>query len=135
MIAFRMAGEQGIRFVRSTFVRAHHFAVRLSHRRRAFEPFDDSRQGVVITGAAGVIGRVLRADLADKYSLRTIDQLPASGIDLVANVHLTKHSDILAGYSILFAGSFIKNTAPPGPNHDAFSANPELFYLQYSYKW
>ena len=56
-------------------------------------------------------------------------------LDLVANVHLTKHSDILAGYSILFAGSFIKNTAPPGPNHDAFSANPELFYLQYSYKW
>jgi nucleoside-diphosphate-sugar epimerase len=86
MIAFRMAGEQGIRFVRSTFVRAHHFAVRLSHRRRAFEPFDDSRPGIVITGAAGVIGRVLRADLADSYSLRTIDQLPASGIDLVANV-------------------------------------------------
>jgi uronate dehydrogenase len=86
MIPCRMAGEQGIRFVRSSFVRAHHFAIRLSHRRRALEPFDHSRPAVVITGAAGVIGRVLRAEFADSYSLRTIDQLPASGIDLVANV-------------------------------------------------
>jgi uronate dehydrogenase len=86
MILCRMAGQQGIRFVRSSFVRAHHFAIRLSHRRRTFEPFDDSRPGVVITGAAGVIGRVLRAEFAGSYSLRTVDQLPASGIDLVANV-------------------------------------------------
>jgi uronate dehydrogenase len=86
MIPCRMAGEQGIRFVRSTFVRAHHFAVRLSHRRRALEPFDDSRPGIVITGAAGIIGRVLRSEFAGSYSLRTVDQLPKSGIDLVANV-------------------------------------------------
>jgi uronate dehydrogenase len=86
MILCRMAGQQGIRFVRSSFVRTHHFAARLSHRRRAFAPFGDSRPGVVITGAAGVIGRVLRAELADSYSLRTVDRLPASGIDLVANV-------------------------------------------------
>jgi uronate dehydrogenase len=81
-----MAGDQGIRFVRSSFVRAHHFGIRLSHRRRSLGPFDDARPGVVITGAAGVIGRVLRAEFADDYSLRTVDQLPASGIDLVANV-------------------------------------------------
>lgn len=56
-------------------------------------------------------------------------------LDLLANLHLTNHSDVLVGYSILFAGSFIKNTAPPGPRRDALSANPELFYLQYSYKW
>jgi uronate dehydrogenase len=86
MIPCRMAGEQGIRFVRTSFVRAHHFAIRLSHRRRAFEPFDDSRPGVVITGAAGIIGRVLRAELADSYSIRTIDQRPASGIDLATDV-------------------------------------------------
>lgn len=81
-----MAGQQGIRFVRSSVARAQHFAVRLSHRRRVLAPFDGSRTAVAITGAAGVVGRVLRSELADDYELRTIDQLPASGIDLVANV-------------------------------------------------
>src|SRR2546423_1055779 len=82
----RMAGQQGMGFVRSSLVRARHFGIRLSHRLRTLEPFEGSRPGVVITGAAGTIGRVLRTELADSYSLRTIDQLPASGIDLVADV-------------------------------------------------
>lgn len=86
MIPCRMAGQQGIRFVHSSFVRAQHLAARLSHRRKAFEPFAGPRPGLVITGAAGIIGRVLRPELADGYELRAIDQRPASGIDLVANV-------------------------------------------------
>lgn len=86
MIPWRMAGQQGIRFTHSFFVRAHHAAIRLSHRVKAFDPLDGSSAAVVITGAAGTIGRVLRAELGDSYELRTIDQRPASGIDLVANV-------------------------------------------------
>lgn len=56
-------------------------------------------------------------------------------LDLTANLHLSKHSDVLVGYSYLWAGRFIKNTAPVGPRHDAFGANPSLFYAQYSYRW
>jgi uronate dehydrogenase len=82
MIPCRM----GRGLVHSSAARARRFAIRYSHRHRPLEPFDGSRPGVVITGAAGTIGRVLRADLADSYSLRTIDQLPADGIDLAADV-------------------------------------------------
>ena len=66
--------------------RARRFAIRFSHRLKPLEPFDGTRPGVVITGAAGIIGRVLRAELADSYSLRTIDHLPGEGIDLAADV-------------------------------------------------
>ena len=48
-------------------------------------------------------------------------------IDLLANVHLTPHQDVLIGYSKLFAGDFIKNT---GPN-----VSPELFYMMYNFRW
>ena len=72
--------------IRTSFVRAQHLGVRLSHRFKELEPFDGSRPGVVVTGAGGLIGRVLREGLADDYSLRTIDQLPRDGIDLVADV-------------------------------------------------
>jgi len=73
--------------VHSSAARAgRRFAIRLSHRLRPLEPPDGSRPGLVITGAAGTVGRVLRAELADGYSLRTIDQLPAEGIDLAADV-------------------------------------------------
>lgn len=48
-------------------------------------------------------------------------------IDLVSNFHLSMHSDILIGWSKLYAGDFIKNT---GAN-----VSPELFYVQYSFKW
>lgn len=72
--------------VHSFAARARRVAIRFSHRFRPLEPFDDSRPGLVVTGAAGTIGRVLRAELADSYSLRTIDHLPADGIDLAADV-------------------------------------------------
>jgi hypothetical protein len=48
-------------------------------------------------------------------------------IDLLTNFHLTTHQDILVGYSRLSAGDFIKRTGNPG--------SPDLFYLQYSFKW
>jgi hypothetical protein len=48
-------------------------------------------------------------------------------IDLVVNFHLSAHSDILLGYSKLFAGGFIDRTGP--------SVSPELFYFMYSFRW
>lgn len=48
-------------------------------------------------------------------------------IDWTVNFHLTNHQDILVGFSQLFAGEFIRNTGNP--------KSPQLFYLQYSYKW
>jgi uronate dehydrogenase len=99
MIPFRMADRQGMGFVRSSVVRAHHFVVRLQHRLRPLDPLDGARPGLVITGAGGTIGRVLRAELADSYTLRTIDQRPASGIDLVADVRSSER------LSAAFAGA------------------------------
>jgi uronate dehydrogenase len=85
MIPCRMAGQPGLRHVHSSVMRARLFAVRLSHQLRTLEPFDGSQPGVVITGAAGTIGTVLRAELADSYAVRTIDQLPGPGIDVAAD--------------------------------------------------
>jgi hypothetical protein len=58
-----------------------------------------------------------------------------NNLDLRANVHLTKHSDVIVGYSRLFAGDFIRNTAGTGPNRGALGTDPEQFYLQYTYRW
>ncbi|MFO0864625.1 MAG: alginate export family protein [Gemmataceae bacterium] len=51
-------------------------------------------------------------------------------IDFYANFHLTKHSDFLIGYSKLFAGDFIRNTAAPNAQVD--SSN---FYMMYNFRW
>jgi len=48
-------------------------------------------------------------------------------IDLVMSFHLSTHSDLLFGYSKLFRGNYIGNTGP--------AVSPELFYLQYGYRW
>lgn len=48
-------------------------------------------------------------------------------LDFLVNFHLTAHQDLLIGYSVLFAGEFIRNT---GPGQD-----PQLFYTQYSFRW
>jgi hypothetical protein len=48
-------------------------------------------------------------------------------LDLTTNFHLTNHQDLFIGYSKLFAGEFIKATGNPG--------SPELFYVQYSFRW
>jgi hypothetical protein len=51
--------------------------------------------------------------------------------DFFVNFHLSAHSDILVGYSHLYAGSFIRNTAPT----PAAARDPELFYLMYNFHW
>ncbi|MCI0376112.1 MAG: alginate export family protein [Gemmataceae bacterium] len=48
-------------------------------------------------------------------------------LDLFLNFHLSPHQDILVGYSKLFAGDFIRGTGP--------GQSPELFYVQYSFRW
>jgi len=47
-------------------------------------------------------------------------------IDLLWNFHMTNHQDLLLGYSRLFEGTFLERTRP---------GSPELFYLQYTYRW
>ncbi|MDB5305829.1 MAG: alginate export family protein, partial [Gemmataceae bacterium] len=78
----------------------------------------------------GPAGGILRQDKTGKAGDNVGNEL-----DVLSNFHLTNHSDVLVGYSYLWAGSFLKNTAPPGPAHDAMAANPSLFYAQYSYRW
>lgn len=51
-------------------------------------------------------------------------------VDVVANVHITKHADILVGYSYLFGGDFLQRTAGPGRGVDS-----SVFFLQTSYRW
>ena len=51
-------------------------------------------------------------------------------IDVIVNLHLTRYSDLLIGYSKLFGGGFLEGTAV-GNN----AADAELFYLNYQRKW
>jgi Alginate export len=67
-------------------------------------------------------GKILRQDPTGRAG-RDVGQ----EIDLLWNFHMTTHQDILVGYSKLFAGEFIKKTGNP--------ESPELFYLQYTYRW
>jgi hypothetical protein len=48
-------------------------------------------------------------------------------LDFTTNFHLNFHQDILVGYSVMFAGEFIRKTGNP--------TSPQLLYVQYSYKW
>jgi hypothetical protein len=68
-------------------------------------------------------GTVIRSDPTGRAG-RFVGQ----EIDLTTNFHLSLHQDLYVGYSVLFAGSFIRNTAGP-------QADPSLFYVQYSFKW
>jgi nucleoside-diphosphate-sugar epimerase len=79
-------------------MRGQRLAVRLSQRLRTLEPFDGSQPGVVITGAAGTIGTVLRTELADSYAVRALDQVPGTGIDLVVDVRRSERmASVVAG--------------------------------------
>ncbi|MBX9579407.1 MAG: alginate export family protein [Gemmataceae bacterium] len=51
-------------------------------------------------------------------------------VDVVLNFHLSKHLDVLTGYSYLWGGEFLQNTA--GPNA---AANASFYFLQVSYRW
>jgi hypothetical protein len=48
-------------------------------------------------------------------------------LDLLLNFHLGPHSDVLVGWSKLWAGNFLRNT---GSGRD-----PELLYLMYNFRW
>jgi hypothetical protein len=48
-------------------------------------------------------------------------------LDFTLNFHLGAHSDVLIGWSKLWAGEFIRNT---GSDRD-----PELLYLMYNFRW
>jgi hypothetical protein len=53
-------------------------------------------------------------------------------VDFIVNMHLTNHSDVMVGYSHLFAGSFLKATAAAG-QRDGFDSS--TFFVMYNYKW
>lgn len=48
-------------------------------------------------------------------------------IDFTVNFHISRHQDILLGYSKLFTGEFVKNTRP--------GVSPDLFYAQYNFRF
>ena len=51
-------------------------------------------------------------------------------VDVIANFHLTQHADLLTGYSHLYGGEFLKNTAGAGGSKDT-----GLFWLMVNYRW
>jgi hypothetical protein len=53
-------------------------------------------------------------------------------LDFVMNLHVTKQSDVLLGYSYFFAGDYIRRTAAAG-QRDGFDAS--TFFVQYNLRW
>jgi hypothetical protein len=70
----------------------------------------------------GAGGGVLRFDPSGSAGTDVGDEL-----DVLFNVHLTAHQDILFGFSKLYPGSFIRQTGA--------DVSPELFYLQHQVRW
>jgi hypothetical protein len=70
----------------------------------------------------GPASQVLRVDPTGRAG-RTV----GNELDLWTNFHLTQNQDIWVGWSKLYEGSFLKKTG--------FGPSPELFYLQYSFRW
>ena len=52
-------------------------------------------------------------------------------VDFVSNFHLSKHTDVMAGYSYLFGGDFLRRTAAQGANRGVDNG---LFYVQWNYR-
>jgi hypothetical protein len=53
-------------------------------------------------------------------------------LDLQAYFQLDRHNSMTIGYSKFFSGDFIRET---GATAAARDANPELFYVQYAFRW
>lgn len=53
-------------------------------------------------------------------------------VDAIANIHLTRHHDVMVGYSYLFGGSFLRGTAPAG---QAGTADASVFFAMYTFRW
>jgi hypothetical protein len=60
-------------------------------------------------------------------------------VDFTVNFHLTKHQDVLIGYSKLYLGRFGMNAPQvvpvPGSNPINQARNGELVYVQYCFRW
>jgi hypothetical protein len=78
---------------------------------------DSSRDALY--NAAGV---AIRRDPTGQAGTNVGDEF-----DLVLNFHLGPHSDLLTGYSKLFAGTFIDKSGP--------AVSPGLTYVQYEFRW
>jgi hypothetical protein len=70
----------------------------------------------------GPASQVLRVDPTGAAG-RTV----GNELDLWTNFHLAQNQDIWVGWSKLYEGSFLKKTG--------FGPSPELFYVQYSFRW
>ena len=53
-------------------------------------------------------------------------------LDILAYFQLDRHNSMTIGYSKFFSGDFIREAATTAA---ARNANPELFYVQYSFRW
>jgi len=72
--------------------------------------------------AAGVASRFDRTGQAGAHV--------GEELDVVLNFHLSKHLDVLTGYSYLWGGEFLRNTSST-----TNAANSSFFFLQTSYRW
>jgi hypothetical protein len=84
-----------------------------------FHHFELAQSRDALYNAAGVPIR------RDATGLSGVDV--GNELDFVLNFHLGNHSDVLVGYSHLFAGDFL-NATGPGDSSD-------LFYVQYNFRW
>ncbi|GIW91974.1 MAG: hypothetical protein KatS3mg110_0015 [Pirellulaceae bacterium] len=80
------------------------------------------RAGDALYNAAGV---PIRRDATGSAGRDVGDE-----IDIVTNYHIGRYSDLMIGYSRLFGGGFLRNTASPTAADDA-----ELFYLMWQRRW
>jgi hypothetical protein len=67
-------------------------------------------------------GLAIRRDATGQSGRHVGDEL-----DIVLNFHLGPHSDLLVGWSKLYAGEFFRATGP--------DQSPELAYVQYNFRW
>jgi hypothetical protein len=51
--------------------------------------------------------------------------------DIIPNIHISNHQDILFSYSYMIAGHFLRNTATTPAGRD----NPQGINVQYSIRW
>jgi hypothetical protein len=84
-----------------------------------FHHFELAQRRDALYNAAGVPIR------RDPTGLSGVDV--GNELDFVVNFHLGQHSDILLGYSHLFAGDFINATGPGG--------SASVFFAQYGFRW
>ena len=73
----------------------------------------------------GAAGQAYRRDPTGAAGTNVGDE-----IDFVANFHLARYTDLLIGYSKLFGGGFLEQTA--GPNR---AVDSEFFHMTFSQRW